>query len=236
MKTTGENGEEGKFIPWNEVAAKLNMPASAKTDEELEEEQLDKRAQATELNKTVPDNADLQVPIFGEEGQYDTYKFIRADIDDGEVVIMALNPEGEEVTLAPEQISNLQGYVEAAAAEEAATEQNEPQIEDDAPVKAEEPAEKEQIFDDPIANELGISKDFLTVTKKGRRVVNSNALWAANPALLAQYNDKTNVLGMNTVEYLTEKVDQVDKEISKQEALLKKEVLGANDEDRKEDI
>lgn len=236
VKTTGENGEEGKFIPWNEVAAKLNMPASAKTDEELEEEQLDKRAQATELNKTVPDNADLQVPILGEEGQYDTYKFIRADIDDGEVVIMALNPEGEEVTLAPEQISNLQGYVEAAAAEEAAAEQNEPQIEDNAPAKAEEPAEKEQIFDDPIANELGISKDFLTVTKKGRRVVNSNALWAANPALLAQYNDKTNILGMNTVEYLTEKVDQVDKEISKQEALLKKEVLGANDEDRKEDI
>ena len=118
---------------------------------------------------------------------------------------------------------------EEAKAEEAAGEE-------ESVAPTEEVSEPQNIYDDEVANELGIPAEFLKVTKKGRNVVNTNLLWEKNPALLAQYNDKTNVLGMNTVEYLTEKVDQVDKEISKQEALLKKEVLGANDEDRKEDI
>ena len=90
-------------------------------------------------------------------------------------------------------------------------------------------------FDDPVANEMGIPAEFLTTTKKGRNVVNTALLWQKNPALLIRYNDQTNTLGMSSEEYLTAKVAQVETEIGKQQALLQKEVLTTNDEDKKED-
>ena len=93
----------------------------------------------------------------------------------------------------------------------------------------------QKAFDDPVANEMGIPADFLTTTKKGRNVVNTGALWNQNPALLIAYNDRTNTLSMNSMDYLNAKIAQVDTEIAKQQALLQKEVLSTNDEDKKEE-
>lgn len=198
-------------MTWEQVAQEMNMPLNPQTDAELEEQELSRIDKMRSLNKSVPEGADLIVPIDGESDPA-IYKFIRAELSEGEVIIKAADSEGNEVDLAPEQVSNLGGYLSVAPAE---TENPA------APQMQDAPAD---VFDDPVANEIGIDPKYMTKTGDGRRIVNKKALWEGDPEKWAEYNDR-NGSGISTIEYVKNKLDKINTTVAAAEAKLKQALL-----------
>ena len=88
------------------------------------------------------------------------------------------------------------------------------------------------VYDDDVANQLGLAPKYSRVNSKGATVVNTKELWEKDPALWAKYNDLNPRKSTSTMDYIAERVKQLDAEISKQQSLLRKEESGNMDQDK----
>ena len=210
-----EGAKEPVVYPWKQVAALLNMPFEPRTSDDLVQERLSADQKVDDYNK-IPVGSELQVPIDG--GDVQTYKFRSAEIVDGDIIIRADDPEsGQTVELTPDIINNLEAL------------QNPPQ--EQAPeveAEPEAPAVTE-IYNDPAANQLGLSKDYAFTAKNGEVVVNGNALWADNPRLWTQWNDLNENRAVPTKAFLEAKLKTINAEVDKARTALEMEATGRQD-------
>ena len=86
-----------------------------------------------------------------------------------------------------------------------------------------------EIYNDPAANQLGLSKDYAYTAKNGQVVVNGNALWADNPRLWAQWNDLNENRAVPTKTFLEAKLKTVNAEVDKARTALEMEATGRQD-------
>ena len=210
-----EGAKEPVIYPWKQVASILGLPYEPKTSDDLVQERLSVDQKVDNYNN-IPQGADLQVPVEGAEPQI--YKFRSAELVDGDIIIRADDPEsGQTVELTPDIINNLEAL------------QNPPQ--EQAPVAAEEPATPAvtEIFNDPAANQLGLSKDYAFTAKNGEVVVNGNALWADNPRLWTQWNDLNENRAVPTKVFLEAKLKAINAEVDKARTALEMEATGRQD-------
>lgn len=216
----GENGA-ASMMPWKEVASRLGVPMEPKTSDDLVQERLSADAQVNKYN-TIPQGAELQVPVEGAEPML--YKFRSAELIEGDIIIRAEDPmSGEVVDLTPEIINNL----------DVLTEKPQP-VDVQAPEVVTPPAEdvSTQIFNDPAANQLGITKDYAFTTKGGQTVVNGRKLWDENPRLWAKWNDLNESRDVPTKDFLEAKIKGIEGEVSKARTALDMEAKGNQDPDR----
>lgn len=223
-----EGEEQPRVVTWQKVADAFGMPLTPKTDAEIVDERIDVDKTVERYNK-IPQGAKLQVPM-GENGTDVTeYQFRNAELVDGDIIIKAIDPESSNIVdLAPEMVSNLEELV--SPKEEAKD------VEGNTVPAASEPSEPALVFDDPIANELGIPQEYAFTTKKGRVVVDGQKLWTNNPQLWAQWNDNNPERVMSTKDYLAEKLKQADSEVAKARTNLEMELKGRQDPERMEDL
>lgn len=213
-----EGEKDPRALTWAEVASKMAMPLEAKTDNDIVDERLNTDAVVEKYNQTIQPGAELQVPMEGAE-QPATYKFGRAEVVDGDIIIKATDPvSGKVVDLAPEMVSNLDTLT------------NPPVLQQDVdgrPLPPAQPASAPvEVFNDPVANELGISKDFAYTNTKGEVVVDGGKLWAADPKLWAQWNDRNPGRVIPTKNYLDAKLKEIDAEVGKAKTALDAEAVG----------
>ena len=69
-----------------------------------------------------------------------------------------------------------------------------------------------QVFDDPVANEMGIDPKYAFTTESGQVVVDGRALWNDNPEQWAEWNDRNPNRGISTMEFLTDKQQKIHDE------------------------
>ena len=121
--------EEGNYreqpLTWNEVANKLQTPIDVRTDEQLENDAAaaldDARARVAQYQKITPGTEiRVDLPELGEA----TYRFQKAIVDEGQVIIYAEDENGESKQFTEEMVVDLPGLL---AQEDAATAVNVPE-------------------------------------------------------------------------------------------------------------
>ena len=224
-----EGQKEPMTMTWQEVASAYGAPLEPKTNTDIVEKRIFDEQTVKEYNSTIPQGSELFVPYEGIE-QPSIYRYQGAELVEGSVVIRAEDAvTGEVVDLVPEMVSNLDGLlhpVEAASETDAAPM---PTANAEAPMPT-------TIFDDPAANELGISKDYAYTTKNGRTVVDGGKLWSDNPKLWAKWNDANPNRVMPTKDFLASKLADMDADVSKARADLEMEQKGKQNPDMMEEL
>ncbi|MBP5389731.1 MAG: hypothetical protein J6Y27_05240, partial [Bacteroidales bacterium] len=181
---------------------------------------------ADKINAKMAKDAVLEVRF--EDGSTASYQYVRAESQEGETVIIGRGADGEEVELLPEMITN---YDQLTGTRTDADGHPVPADEEMKPV-----SEQRQIFDDPIANALGIGEEFVYVTKDGRRVVNSTELWNKNPELWVKWNDQNANRITPTLDYLGNKVKALDTQVSSKQKELDNANTNGADQGTLEDL
>jgi len=219
-----------RTMTWEQVAAALGMPFEPKTDNDIVNERLSTERAVEQYNSRIPQGAELLVPVEGSNPA--KYQFRNAEIVDGDVIIIkAIDSEsgdGEVVDLAPEMISNLDALVNS--------DRPVPDVSGNPVPTAETTVQPVEIFDDPVANSLGITKDFATKTKRGRIVVNGGKLWAENPKLWTEWNDKNPSRVVSSKDFLEAKLEEIDVAVKKARTNFEAEAKGKQDPDRMEEL
>ena len=225
-----EGEKEPVTLSWPEVASKLGMPLNARSNAELAEASRKADAGAAQLNSTIPEGAELRVPI-AEVGGEAVYRFQSAENVNGDVIIKALDEEsGDVVELSPDMVSNLDEIV-AKNVDEQGNPLDQRNLEGN-----NNPPVQQGVFDDPVANELGIPSEYAYKTKKGATVVDGGKLWLNDPDLWARWNDRNPNTKVGTLQYLEAKLKEIDKEVETQSALLATEQMGQQRPDVLEEL
>lgn len=224
--------DQPRVVPWSEVAKSFRMPLEPKTNEEIVNARISAEDEVKRFNQAITPGTQLDVPLVGgESSEVVSYQFVRAENVDGEIIIKAYDPVIEqEVDLAPEMITNMDAAMGKVDATPASDVQGNPVPE------VSETRIPVQVFDDPVANELGISSDYAYTTKKGQTVVDGSKLWAENPTLWAEWNDRNPNRVIPTKEYLEGKLKDIEKEVKSARTELEDEVKGGQNPDRIEEL
>ena len=228
-----EGEAQPRVLTWDQVATSYNMPLEAKSNTDIVNERINAEEEVVRYNGAITPGTELVVPIAGvEDGGVASYQFNYAENVDGDVIIKATDPlSGQEVDLTPEMVSNLDVLLNGnEPAQPVADVQGNPVPE------VETPSAPVEIFDDPAANALGISSEYAYTTKKGNVVVDGSKLWAKDPTLWAEWNDRNPNRVIPTKEYLSDKLKEIDKEVESARKDLEAEARGSQNPDRMDEL
>ena len=224
-----EGEAQPRVVSWAEAAQSLDMPLAPKSNDEIVAERIDAEEETQRYNGGIAEDAELVVMM---DGTPVAYQFRRAENIDGDVIIKAYDPSlGEEVDLTPEMVTNLGDLLNGGTPAMPVAD-----VDGNPVPEAATPTQPVQIYDDEAANELGIPQEYAYTTKRGAVVVDGSRLWAENPALWAQWNDRNQNRVIPTREYLEGKLAEIGNEVQEARQNLEAEARGQQNPDRMDEL